>query len=416
MAKAKDKREEYREAGEAAEKARKARTERLANLSPGAAEKLRAEMIADLLRVFEHPLNPYAGWAASRDRYRHLGHFPAVLVADLFGTHQEFQRAAGLIDSRGTSRHRLGIAHAHTEQRIAAYAKEHVLRWQGKYDRALRDRRGEKVVVVGSDLHSQFLDPFAWEVFIGVVRMVSPDVVVLNGDVVDFYVVSRHLKLPGEGHLTLQQEIDLTREKILRRVRESAPEATIVWHIGNHEYRLVRYLADTAPELASLDCLSFDKLFGVQEYEIEMQFGGSFLAPKASRQRKEVETNWRIYWDSYAVTHGTYTGEFPAARQLGRYGMSGTSGHVHTPQLYFDSTLRTPNVSWMSTGMLASYMVGKEYVPEPQRWTMGLGVATVLPARGIVVQQPVTIHDGYATFSGHVWQETPAAREARLAV
>src|SRR6185503_13997294 len=131
-----------------------------------------------------------------------------------------------------------------------------------------------------------FVDPLALRVFLDVARDVQPDTVVLNGDVVDFPQVSRFTHMPGAGSLSLQDEIDFTREKIVRRVREACPDAALLWVIGNHEHRLVRYLADTAPELASLRSLSWTSLLGVDEYGVEMCFGGNFMAP-TQRQRAD---------------------------------------------------------------------------------------------------------------------------------
>lgn len=390
---------------------------RINKLSARDVKAQRDALIADIQRVFVHPDNPFKGFAASRARYRQLGHFGEVHVFDHFGTHEEFLRAAGLRDTRGTSTHKLAVARASTEQKVAQYANRHVLRWQGKFDRKLRERAGrggEKIMVVLSDLHSHFLDPFAWSVACDVMKMIQPDVVCLNGDVTEFSAVSRHMRMPGSGSLSLQSEIDFTRTKILKVVRELCPDAVITWHIGNHEYRLVRYLADTAPELASLECLAFDKLFGIEEFGIEMVFGGNFLAPKIKRQKKEVQDNWKVYYDCYAVTHGTSCSVVPAHDQMKRYGMSGTSGHVHRPSHVFVPTLSCPTANWMSTGMMAGFAVGKDYVPEPSAWTMGFGVATICPERKVVIQVPVVMQAGFASFAGRVWRETPAAQEERL--
>lgn len=398
-----------------AERIRKQRMDqRVSNLSARDREAQRKALVADVLRVFHDPNNPYRGFAASRQRYRQLGHFSEVHVFDHFGTHEEFLREADLKDARGTSGTRLAVSRVHTEQKIAKYASEHVLRWQGKFDGKLRDKRGEKLAVILSDLHTQFLDPFAWRVAIDTIKMVKPDVVILNGDVVDFHAVSRHCKLPGDGALSLQGEINFAKNKILAEVRAAAPDADITWHIGNHEYRLVRYLADTAPELADLECLAFDKLFGIKEYEIEMIFGGSFLAPKVARQRQEIGTNWHKYWDCYAVTHGTYCGPSSAFQHLSRYGMSGTNGHAHAPVLVFKPTLVCPSANWMVTGMMAGFAVGKDYVPEPSQWTRGFGVATIHPSSGVVIQVPVVMQGGFATFAGHSWHETEGEKSERL--
>ena len=71
---------------------------------PARRRTIQGLLVADLLRVFNDPHNPYRGFAASRARYRELGHYPEILVTDLFGPHAEFQRRAGLRDSRGTSK------------------------------------------------------------------------------------------------------------------------------------------------------------------------------------------------------------------------------------------------------------------------------------------------------------------------
>ena len=380
-------------------------------------ESARAALIADLKRVFEHPDNPYAGWAASRKRYRELGHYPEIVVADLFGTHAEFERAAGLRSARGTDKVRLATARLRTEKEIRTYAEEHVLRSTNRWERRYRDRQGVKHVLVGSDFHGQFVDPLALRVFLDVAADVQPDVVVLNGDVVDFPQVSRFTHMPGAGSLSLQDELDYVREKIVRRVREAAPDAALLWVIGNHEHRLVRYLADTAPELASLRCLSWDKLLGVDEYQVEMVFGGNFMAP---RQRDRADNYRRktskVLYDSLVVTHGQSIAGNAMKVELERFGMSGTSGHTHRPGIFTRPTLAQPYLSWTSTPMMAGFAVGKDYVDGPSGWTMGFGLFTIDPATGVVIPHLVPVYEDFASFGGRAWRPTAAARAVRQAM
>ena len=379
----------------------------------GLRKKMEQRLIDDLRRVFNHPDNPYAGWAASRKRYRDLGYYPEIFVSDLFGTHAQFERAAGLRDERGTSKVKLLTATLHTEKNIKRYAEEHVLRHIGKWDVKLRDKRGEKVVVVISDLHSQFLDPFAWAVCLDVIRDVAPDAVIINGDAVDFPKVGRFVQMPGAGSLSIQSEIDFVRKEVFARLRKIAPNAAITYHIGNHEQRLIRYLADTAPALADLRCLAFDQLFGIEEYEIAMVFGGNFLAPRQKDRETNVRKTWKIYYDCFAVCHGQSIAKLAAEDELERFGMSGTSGHTHRPQLVTVPTLKCPTASWTSTGMMAGFAVGKDYVDEPSAWTMGFGVFTIVPAQELVVPQLVLVHEDYATFNGRAWTPTREALAIR---
>lgn len=375
---------------------------------------MRKHLVDDLLRVYNHPHNPFKGSSASRERYRKLGWYPEVCVVDLFGNHQEFLRAAGLMDSRTTTKVRNVTARVATERKIQLYAEQHVLPHRGKHDREYKRQRGVIAAVVLSDIHSKFRDPFAWQVALDVCEMLQPELIVLNGDIVDFPKVGRYTHMPGATNLGLQEEIDFTREEIFGELRRRHPKALMTWHIGNHEHRLVRYLADVAPALADLRCLQFDSLFGVDEYGIEMVFGGHFMAPKQKHRKNDVQRKtFKVYFDAWAVTHGKNIGATPALAEIRRFGISGTSGHTHRPQMMVQPTAVCPTATWMSTGMMASFSVGQHYVDGPSSWIMGFGVAMIDTERREVIQQPVLVHEHFAAYQGRTWRPTKAALEQR---
>lgn len=379
-------------------------------------EQIAKALIHDLKRVFEHPDNPYAGWAASRKRYRELGHFPEIIVTDLFGTHAEFERAAGLRDKRGTTKVKNLTARVHTEKEIREYAEECVMPSVGRWEQNYRDRSGIKHVLVGSDFHSQFVDPLALRVWLDVAKMVQPDLVVMNGDVVDFPTVGRYSQMPGAGSLSLQDEINFARQHILGATRTACPDAAMTYHIGNHEHRLVRYLADTAPALADLDCLRWDNLFGIDDLNIEMVFGGNWLAPRQKDRNENLRKTFKVYYDCLAVTHGHSIAKNAMEAELRRFGVSGTSGHTHRPGVWTQPTLANPNLSWTSTGMMAGFAVGKDYVDGPSAWTMGFALFTVDPGAGIVIPQPITVYEDFASYAGHVWRPTEKEKQIRRAM
>lgn len=376
---------------------------------------MRERLIADLKRVFESVANPYRGYAASRQRYRKLGHYPEIMVEDFFGNHEEFQRAAGLRDSRETTKVRNKAARLHTHQQIAEYAQKHVLAHTGLYDRTRKLANKEHVdVVIGSDFHSWFVDPFAMDVFIDTIEMVKPDIVVLNGDVFDFPQISRHRQMPGHFHLNLHEERRFGQEQILRRVRNAAPDATIYFLIGNHEYRLVTYLADAAPRLAGLPELEFDTFLGIREFELNLVCQSSFLAPTANARKLDKRDNWLKLFDCYVATHGTSCAKFAADVEMnGAFRMSGTSGHTHRPQIITSNSLGTGAISWMSTPMMAGFAVGRDYVSTPSSWNMGFGVVSINPKQRLVSQQLVIVHENWASFGGRVWTPTEKALARR---
>lgn len=377
--------------------------------------KVREALIADLKRVFNSVANPYAGWAASRKRYRQLGYFPEIMVEDFFGNHEEFQRAADLRDSRETTKVRNKAARLHTHQQIAEYARKHVLANTGLYDGSGKLAKSDNVdIVIGSDFHSWFVDPFALEVFIDTIKLVNPAIVILNGDVFDFPQISRHRQMPGHFHLNLHQEREFGRDKILRRVRDAAPDATIYFLIGNHEYRLVSYLADAAPRLAGLPELEFAEFLGIHEFEMSLVCTSSFLAPTAAARKLDKRDNWLKLFDCYVATHGTSCAKFAADVEMnGAFRMSGTSGHTHRPQIITSNSLGTGAISWMSTPMLAGFAVGKDYVSTPSNWNMGFGVVSINPKKRLVSQQLVIVHENWASFGGRTWTPTAKALARR---
>lgn len=377
--------------------------------------KVRVKLIEDLNRVFNDVANPYAGFAASRQRYRKLGHYPEIMVEDFFGNHEEFQRAANLRDTRTTTKVRNKAAVLHTHQQIAEYAQKHVLKHAGLYDRTKSLRSKTDVqVMVGSDMHSWFVDPFALDVFIDTIGMVQPEIIILNGDIFDFPQISRHRQMPGHFHLNLHQEREFGQKQIMARVRNAAPDATIYFLIGNHEYRLVSYLADAAPRLAGLPELQFDTFLGIHEFEMNLVCQSSFLAPTAAARKLDKRDNWLKLFDCYVATHGTSCAKFAADVEMnGAFRMSGTSGHTHRPQIITSNSLGTGAISWMSTPMLAGFAVGRDYVSTPSSWNMGFGVVSINPQKKLVSQQLVIVHEDWATFGGRTWTPTEKARERR---
>ena len=103
-------------------------------------------------------------------------------------------------------------------------------------------------VVVLSDVHIPFQDDKAVSAALNYIECSAPEVVVLNGDIMDFYMLSRFTK--GEGRNPME-EIEMCR-KFMSDVREAAPNATIYYVVGNHENRLEKNILAKAPEYACL--------------------------------------------------------------------------------------------------------------------------------------------------------------------
>ena len=137
------------------------------------------------------------------------------------------------------------------------------------------------------------------------------------------------------------------------------------------------------------------------------------MAPRQKDRVENVGKTFKVYYDTLVVSHGRSIAANAMAEELRRFGLSGTSGHTHRPGVWTAPTLANPGLSWTSTGMMAGFAVGKDYVDGPSSWTMGFAVFTIDPVAGLVVPQPVMIYEDFATFAGHVFRPTAEERATR---
>lgn len=210
-----------------------------------------------------------------------------------------------------------------------------------------------KKVLVLSDLHVPFHDADLLTAIMKYCRDLKPDEVILNGDLVDFYSVSRFDKSPHRAE-DLQYELDCVAE-VLEKIRKANPKAIIRYIMGNHEERLKRFLGSRAKALYNLNCLKFHRLIRADEFNIKLVDYCYYPSPK------------------FVITHGNRYGEHPAKNLLMKdfIGFSGLSGHAHRR----DFSVRTsPNKMffWNVSGHLADQSA-LEYAKH-HRWVQGFAV------------------------------------------
>lgn len=132
-------------------------------------------------------------------------------------------------------------------------------------------RSWERTVVAG-DVHVPFEDARAVRLFLEFCRYFKPDVVVLNGDILDMWEVSFFDKDPRVGK-SLKEEIDEGRI-FLKAVRDANPTARIIYIEGNHEFRLQRFVITKAPELVELEGITLAEQLHCKEFGVEMISSG----------------------------------------------------------------------------------------------------------------------------------------------
>lgn len=122
-------------------------------------------------------------------------------------------------------------------------------------------------IVIGSDFHVPFVEDKAFSAFKSMVKDIKPSKLIINGDFMDFYTVSKYSKDP-ERKVTLAYEL-LMGKTLLKELRAAVGDAPIVYLEGNHEIRLRQFLSTFAPQLASLPHLKIQELLGLSEMGID---------------------------------------------------------------------------------------------------------------------------------------------------
>jgi metallophosphoesterase superfamily enzyme len=118
-------------------------------------------------------------------------------------------------------------------------------------------------IVVLSDLHLPFTDPAALQLAVKICEYVAPDIVILNGDIVDFHGISLFFRLP-DRRAGFRREIEVDRE-LLHQILQVLPQRPTYWIEGNHEHRMEVHLMTRSPELYGLDVLQLPSLLCVED-------------------------------------------------------------------------------------------------------------------------------------------------------
>lgn len=182
--------------------------------------------------------------------------------------------------------------------------------------------------VVISDHHAPFHERTFHALFLEMLADEQPDLIEVNGDLLDFETISRHRERDGAATVNecLQAGFD-----ILADYRSVCPDAQIRYKRGNHEERLQHLLMDNArglykvaPANSEVEALNLRRLLWLDDLHIEY-----------------VDEPWdqakTILAPSLTVRHGVSTTKSAGEQMLDRLRGSTHQGHDHRGGI----TLRT---------------------------------------------------------------------------
>ncbi len=237
---------------------------------------------------------------------------------------------------------------------------------------------GAAEVAIFSDIHFPFHDKRALTVAVDEAVWRMCDTVIVNGDMLDCYQLSRFNRVPTVA--SMKKEIACASD-FFAYLRRKLPRARIIWKLGNHEERLSAYLQTKASELWEM---------GVEKFVFEDKTG-------ASDHGVELVSDKRIIVSGHLkILHGhEYKAGFaepvnPARGLFLRAKTTCLAGHWHQPSHHSEPTLGGKHISCWSTGCLCH--LSPPYMPL-NKWRHGFAIQSVR-ADGTFHLHNLTIIDG----------------------
>jgi len=300
----------------------------------------------------------------SRNYYRNVGKYSESVWNRFFGTFHEFKRQAGIVLTR--QQHKL---ERETAKHAAHDHYRELNRIRADYaERFVRVNKSRYQTLIGlCDIHDRSCDPFVLRVALDAVKRIQPDVICINGDLFDLPEFGKYTVDPREWDVV--GRIKFVHENVLAPLRKAAPNAQIDLVEGNHEFRLVRHLADNSPAmrvvLADLHGMSVSTLLGLDKFHINYIGKADLAAWREVDIKKEQARNYKVYWNSLVAHH------FPEGAQLG---LPGFCGHHHKHIVWSNTSIAYGAYEFHQCG--AMHRRSASYT-DAQKWNNGFIIADV---------------------------------------
>lgn len=199
-------------------------------------------------------------------------------------------------------------------------------------------------IIIGGDFHYNAKPaPLMHRAFIRFIKKFKPEMVVLNGDVLDLSGISRHPPIGWTSVPTVDEEIEAAKP-LLHEIEIAAGSARKVWPLGNHDRRFSDTLA------ASPKGREYGKLHGFSLHD-------HFPA---------WESCWDVWvndgGDTVQITHRFKGGKHATYNNALHAGVTVVTNHLHCPAVRAISDARGIRYG-VDTGCIADpYAIAFQYL------------------------------------------------------
>lgn len=217
-------------------------------------------------------------------------------------------------------------------------------------------------VLALSDLHIPYHDEQACEAAIEYGVDFAPDAVLLNGDVFDFYQISRFDRDPTQD--SVREELAAGKE-FFSYLRALFPRAKLYFKLGNHDERFEKYLQLKAPELFDIP---------------ELRFAWHIAAGLPENEVTVIGDQRRVMLGKLTVLHGHEKGRGisspvnPARGSFLRMLINSLEGHGHRTSEHNERRANGELICCRTTGCLCG--LWPEYA-KVNKWDHGFATVEV---------------------------------------
>lgn len=215
---------------------------------------------------------------------------------------------------------------------------------------------GEKKILVLSDIHIPYHNIKAVQAAILFGKQHGANCIIINGDMLDFYMHSRYEKDPRKRRFS--DELKAGRQ-FFQFMRYTFPNAQIVYKLGNHEERYEKWMTVKAPELLGCRDFELDVLLRLGEVRVEYV-----------RDKRIIKAGKLNILHGHE-TQSTSGGVNPARTMFLKNKENTLVGHFHRASEHVDSSLLDRITVCVSTGCLCE--LSPDYMPFNE-WTHGFAM------------------------------------------
>jgi len=210
-------------------------------------------------------------------------------------------------------------------------------------------------ILLISDLHIPYHSISAITAALDYGKQENVNTIIINGDLIDFYQMSRFEKDPRKR--SAKFEFDATKA-FLRVLRHEFPKAQIYWLKGNHDVRYEHWLMAKAPEVFDDPYYKLEERLRLSEENIHL-IGDKTLV-KAGKLNIH---HGHLFFRGFIAPVNSARGLFLRAKE------STICGHVHKISEHTETNLSGHLTTCWSTGCLAE--LSPDYSPFANNYAHG---------------------------------------------